>query len=97
MSNVTEQEVHQGALQRQFFGRAKLLVRAAEMVKQVQTKGGMMLVEGGPGEGKTVFMVNFMIYIGKLVCLFTQEITPSFISTGWFPNPNHHYLMYFVL
>lgn len=70
MSNVTEQEVHQGALQRQFFGRAKLLVRAAEMVKQVQTKGGMMLVEGGPGEGKTVFMVNFMTYIGKLVCLF---------------------------
>lgn len=58
-SNVTEQEVHQGALRRQFFGRAKLLVGAVEMVKQVQAKGGMMVVEGGPGDGKTVFMVNF--------------------------------------
>uniref|UniRef100_A0A7N6A9P9 TROVE domain-containing protein n=2 Tax=Anabas testudineus TaxID=64144 RepID=A0A7N6A9P9_ANATE len=54
--DVTEQEVHQGALQRQFFGRAKLLSGAVEMVEQVQTKGGMMVVEGGPGEGKTVFM-----------------------------------------
>lgn len=59
VSDVTEQDVHQGALRRQFFGRAKLLVGAAEMVEQVQTKGGMMVVEGGPGEGKTVFMVNF--------------------------------------
>ncbi|XP_070701511.1 telomerase protein component 1 [Pempheris klunzingeri] len=55
-SDVSEQEVHQGALQRQFFGRAKLLSGAAEIVKQAQTKGGMMVVEGGPGEGKTVFM-----------------------------------------
>ncbi|KAG7220866.1 hypothetical protein INR49_031318 [Caranx melampygus] len=55
-SDLTEQEVHQGALQRQFFGRAKLLSGAMEMVEQVQTKGGMMVVEGGPGEGKTVFM-----------------------------------------
>lgn len=59
VSDVTEQEVHQGALRRQFFGRGKLLVGAAEMVERVQTKGGMMVVEGGPGEGKTVFMVNF--------------------------------------
>ncbi|XP_039999978.1 telomerase protein component 1 isoform X2 [Xiphias gladius] len=55
-SDVTEQEVHQGALQRQFSGRAKLLSGAVEMVEQVQTKGGVMVVEGGPGEGKTVFM-----------------------------------------
>nr|XP_019966151.1 PREDICTED: telomerase protein component 1 isoform X1 [Paralichthys olivaceus] len=55
-SDVTEQEVHQGALQRQFFGRTKLLSRAVEVVEQVQTKGGMMVVDGGPGEGKTVFM-----------------------------------------
>ncbi|XP_071347004.1 telomerase protein component 1-like isoform X1 [Trachinotus anak] len=55
-SDVTEQEVHQGAVQRQFFGRAKLLSGAVEMVEQVQTKGGVMVVEGGPGEGKTVFM-----------------------------------------
>nr|XP_046265032.1 telomerase protein component 1 [Scatophagus argus]XP_046265033.1 telomerase protein component 1 [Scatophagus argus] len=55
-SDTTVQEVHQGALQRQFFGRAKLLVGAVDIVEQVQTKGGMMVVEGGPGEGKTVFM-----------------------------------------
>ncbi|XP_070774707.1 telomerase protein component 1 [Enoplosus armatus] len=56
VSDVAEQEMHQGALQRQFFGRSKLLFGAVEMVEQVQTKGGMMVVEGGPGEGKTVFM-----------------------------------------
>ncbi|TKS79483.1 Telomerase protein component 1 [Collichthys lucidus] len=56
-SDVTEQEVLQEALQRQFFGREKLLIGAVEMVEQVQTKGGMMVVEGGPGEGKTVFML----------------------------------------
>lgn len=53
--------MHQGALQRQFFGRAKLLSGAAEMVEQVQAKGGMMVVEGAPGEGKTVFMVNYSV------------------------------------
>ncbi|KAK2822733.1 hypothetical protein Q5P01_022798 [Channa striata] len=55
-ADLTEQEVHQGALQRQFFGRGKLLSGAVEIIGQVQTKGGMMVVEGGPGEGKTVFM-----------------------------------------
>ncbi|XP_074544766.1 telomerase protein component 1-like [Halichoeres trimaculatus] len=55
-SEMKEQEVHQGALQRQFFGRQKLLRAAVEMSEQVQAKGGMMVVEGGPGEGKTVFM-----------------------------------------
>ncbi|XP_042353328.1 telomerase protein component 1 isoform X2 [Plectropomus leopardus] len=56
ISDVMEQEVHQEALQRQFFGRAKLLSAAVEMVEQAQNKGGVMVVEGGPGEGKTVFM-----------------------------------------
>ncbi|XP_041659020.1 telomerase protein component 1-like [Cheilinus undulatus] len=56
VSEMKEQEVHQGALQRQFFGRQKLLTAAVEMVEQVRTKGGMMVVEGGPGEGKTIFM-----------------------------------------
>ncbi|KAM3604040.1 uncharacterized protein V6R79_005607 [Siganus canaliculatus] len=56
VSDVREQEVHQEALQRQFFGRVKQLVGAVEMVEQIQVKGGMMVVEGGPGEGKTVFM-----------------------------------------
>ncbi|XP_030016093.1 telomerase protein component 1 [Sphaeramia orbicularis] len=55
-SDVTEQEAHQGALQRQFFGRAKLLSGAVAIVEQAQVKGGMMVMEGGPGEGKTVFM-----------------------------------------
>lgn len=67
-SDVTEQEVLQEALQSQFFGREKLLIGAVEMVEQVQTKGGMMVVEGGPGEGKTVFMVNFYF-----ILLFYQE------------------------
>ena len=60
VSDVTEQELHQGALQRQFFGRAKLLSSAVEIVEQARSKGGMMVVEGGPGEGKTVFMVHII-------------------------------------
>ena len=56
--DVSEQEVHQGALQRQFYGRAKLLAEAVEKVQETQAKGGMLLVEGAPGEGKTVFMVG---------------------------------------
>lgn len=55
---MREQKVHQGALQRQFFGRAKLLAKAVDMVDVAQRKGGMMVVEGAPGEGKSVFMVN---------------------------------------
>ncbi|XP_029970143.1 telomerase protein component 1-like isoform X2 [Salarias fasciatus] len=57
-AEVYEQEVHQGALQRQFFGRSKLLSAAVEMVEQLQTKGHMMVVEGGAGEGKTLFMAG---------------------------------------
>lgn len=59
MSDDTEQEMHQGALQKQFFGRAKLLVKAVEMVEQVWKKGGMMFMEGRPGEGKTILMVKW--------------------------------------
>ncbi|XP_035764298.1 telomerase protein component 1 [Neolamprologus brichardi] len=55
-SEVLEQEVHQEAMQRQFFGRSKLLSNAVDLVEQAQTKGGMIVVEAGPGEGKTVFM-----------------------------------------
>ncbi|XP_038859161.1 telomerase protein component 1 [Salvelinus namaycush] len=55
-SDLSEQEVHQGALQRQFFGRAKLLSGAVGKVQEAQLKGGMVLLEGAPGEGKTVFM-----------------------------------------
>uniref|UniRef100_A0A3Q2D9P9 TROVE domain-containing protein n=1 Tax=Cyprinodon variegatus TaxID=28743 RepID=A0A3Q2D9P9_CYPVA len=68
---VSEQEVLQGALQKQFFGRAKLLSNAVGKVEQVQNKGGMLVIEGGPGEGKTVFMVN--------LCL--QDLLSEFHST----------------
>lgn len=60
-TDVVEQEVHQEALRSQFFGRAKLLSAAEEMVKQVCPKGGMVVIEAGPGEGKTVFMVNVVL------------------------------------
>lgn len=72
VSNMSEQEVHQGALQRQFFGRTKQLVKAVEMVELTQTKGGMMVVEGAPGEGKTVFMVNFLsdLWLNQFFCLW---------------------------
>ncbi|XP_057712821.1 telomerase protein component 1 isoform X2 [Corythoichthys intestinalis] len=53
---IIEQEVHQEALQQQFLSRARLLLAAVEMVEQSQAKGGTLLVEGGPGQGKTVFM-----------------------------------------
>ncbi|XP_073705050.1 telomerase protein component 1 isoform X2 [Garra rufa] len=55
-SEITEQEVHQDAQQRQFHGRAKLISFAAEKVQECQQKGGILMVEGNPGEGKTVFM-----------------------------------------
>ncbi|CAG5896404.1 unnamed protein product, partial [Menidia menidia] len=55
-SEVLEQELHQGALERQFFGRAKLLSGAVEMVQQTHVKGGTVVIEGASGEGKTVFM-----------------------------------------
>lgn len=53
-----DQEKHQEALQRQFSGREKLLLKAVDLVEQVWSRGGMMFVEGGPGEGKTLFMVK---------------------------------------
>nr|XP_040028059.1 telomerase protein component 1 isoform X1 [Gasterosteus aculeatus aculeatus] len=55
-SDATEQEVHQEALRRQFSSRAKLLSGAVEVAEQARSKGGLMVVEAGPGEGKTVFM-----------------------------------------
>lgn len=59
-SEILEQEVHQEALQKQFLSRAKLLSAAVEMVEQAQAQasGGAMVVEGAPGQGKTVFMVT---------------------------------------
>ncbi|TRY98943.1 hypothetical protein DNTS_016997 [Danionella cerebrum] len=55
-SEITEQEVHQGAQHRQFHGRAKLVSMATEKIQEAQLKGGILMVEGKPGEGKTVFM-----------------------------------------
>ncbi|XP_016136061.1 telomerase protein component 1-like [Sinocyclocheilus grahami] len=55
-SEIKEQEVHQDAQQRQFHGRAKLISMATAKVQECQQKGGVLMVEGNPGEGKTVFM-----------------------------------------
>ncbi|KAM9789460.1 telomerase protein component 1 [Neosynchiropus ocellatus] len=55
-SDVLEQEVHQEALQAQCSGRGRQLLAAVEMVQQIQLRGGMMLVDGVQGEGKSVFM-----------------------------------------
>ncbi|XP_046882661.1 telomerase protein component 1 [Hypomesus transpacificus] len=55
-SDISSQERHQGALQRLFYGRAKLLKEAVGIVKEAQLKGGLLLLEGAPGEGKSVFM-----------------------------------------
>lgn len=74
-SEVLEQEVHQVATQRQFFGRSKLLSSAVGVAERAQAKGGMMVVEGGPGEGKTVFMVNFFFLVG----IWNVSLTVCFI------------------
>lgn len=58
-SDVSEQEVHQESLRRQFFGRSKLLSAAESLVEYAQAKGGILVLEAGPGEGKTVFMAAF--------------------------------------
>ncbi|KAG9331111.1 hypothetical protein JZ751_020245, partial [Albula glossodonta] len=61
-SEVTEQEVYQDAQQRQCHGRAKLIATAMATVQEAQRQGGgargLVLVEAGPGEGKTVFMAG---------------------------------------
>ncbi|XP_062386572.1 telomerase protein component 1-like [Sardina pilchardus] len=57
-SEIKEQEVYQAALQKQFYGRGKLVSMAMEEVKETQKKGGVVMVEGNPGEGKTVFMAG---------------------------------------
>jgi len=62
ISEIKEQEVHQESQQRQFHGRAKLISMATEKVQECQQKGGVLMVEGKPGEGKTVFMVTVHLY-----------------------------------
>ncbi|XP_026876678.2 telomerase protein component 1 [Electrophorus electricus] len=56
MSEIKEQEVYQHAQQQCFHGRGKLVSMAIEKVQECQQKGGILLVEGLPGEGKSVFM-----------------------------------------
>ncbi|XP_030629420.1 telomerase protein component 1 [Chanos chanos] len=55
-SEIKEQEVYQDAQQRLFHGRGKLVSMAIEKVKESQEKGGIVLIDGVAGEGKTVFM-----------------------------------------
>ncbi|KAG7273057.1 hypothetical protein CRUP_007213, partial [Coryphaenoides rupestris] len=52
-SGVMEQGDHQEALQGQFHGRSKLLVEAMEKIRDIQAKGGVLLVQGAAGEGKS--------------------------------------------
>ncbi|XP_076831908.1 telomerase protein component 1-like [Brachyhypopomus gauderio] len=56
MSEIKEQEVYLEAQLQRFHGRRKLLSMALEKVQECQQKGGILLVEGAPGEGKTLFM-----------------------------------------
>lgn len=76
--------MHQGALQRQFFGRDKLLAKAVEMVDAAQSKGEMMVVEGAPGEGKSFFMVSIGADLVTLSSLCDQhtEKRPLSLYTG---------------
>lgn len=60
-AEMKEQEVHQDAQRRQFHGRVKLLSKAKEKIKECQQKGGVLLVEGRAGVGKTAFMVTVYI------------------------------------
>ncbi|KAJ8268578.1 hypothetical protein COCON_G00137500 [Conger conger] len=59
-SEVTEQELYHDALQRQCYGRDKLIAAVAKSVRDAQHRQGgsrgVVLLEGGPGQGKTVFM-----------------------------------------
>jgi len=57
-SGVMEQGDHQEELQGRFHGRSKLLVEAMEKIRDLQAKGGVLLVQGAAGEGKSVFMVS---------------------------------------
>ncbi|XP_053502261.1 telomerase protein component 1 isoform X2 [Ictalurus furcatus] len=57
-AEIKEQEVHQDAQLRQFYGRAKLLSKAKVKIEECQQKGGLLLVEGGAGVGKTAFMAT---------------------------------------
>ncbi|XP_018613538.2 telomerase protein component 1 isoform X2 [Scleropages formosus] len=58
VSGVTEQEFYQDAQQRQCHGREKLIAIVMAKVQETLCKGGkgLILVEGAPGDGKTVFM-----------------------------------------
>ncbi|KAF5895483.1 telomerase protein component 1-like, partial [Clarias magur] len=57
-AEIKEQEVHQEAQRQQFHGRAKLLSKAKDKIEECQRNGGILLVEGGAGFGKTTFMAS---------------------------------------
>ncbi|XP_061775591.1 telomerase protein component 1 isoform X2 [Nerophis ophidion] len=87
-SEVFEQEVHQGALERQFLSRTKLLSAAVEMVEQVTVKGGLMVVEGRPGQGKTVFMAALAKSL-KTGATSKKNITCDVLSYSTAASPSH--------
>ncbi|XP_066518169.1 telomerase protein component 1-like [Hoplias malabaricus] len=57
-SEIRKQEVHQEVQQRHFHGRAKLVLAAMEKVEECQKRGGILLVDGSHGDGKTAFMAG---------------------------------------
>ena len=80
-SGVSEQGDHQEALQRRFHGRAKLLAEAVEKVRDAQAKGGVLLVHGAAGEGKTVFMAS----LSTLFLVLLQVPIPRVKILMWNP------------
>ncbi|CAL8366174.1 unnamed protein product [Boreogadus saida] len=65
LSGVSEQGDHQEALRGRFHGRAKLLAEAAGAVRGARPKGGVLLVHGAAGEGKSVFMAALAHALGS--------------------------------
>ncbi|XP_049326021.1 telomerase protein component 1-like isoform X1 [Astyanax mexicanus] len=53
---IKQQEMHQEAQRRHFHRRRKFISAAMGKIQESQRKGGILLVEGSPGAGKTAFM-----------------------------------------
>uniref|UniRef100_A0A3Q2ZC95 TROVE domain-containing protein n=1 Tax=Hippocampus comes TaxID=109280 RepID=A0A3Q2ZC95_HIPCM len=80
-------------IQAQFLSRAKLLSAAVEMVEQAQASGGAIVVEGAPGQGKTVFMVTAL-----RKCLFpspTSGYTSSY-DNAWVSCQHIYVFLYSI-
>ncbi|XP_072513411.1 telomerase protein component 1-like isoform X2 [Salminus brasiliensis] len=65
---INQQEMHQEAQRRHFHGGRKLVSMAMGKVRECQRKGGILLVEGRPGEGKTAFMAAMAHALSTPAC-----------------------------